>query len=433
MLKKPSSGWLVKIKEMDTRIAKKNVLILTSLFFPEISANSVRMTTLAEKLSADGMNVTVVTAFPYYSRTIDSEYKNKFVVKEKNNEINVVHTYTFVPKTNTIYKRLLTFVTYMISSAVYSLFTRENFDIVLSISPPFFSFITALLVSKIRCIPFIIDIQDLYPDTAIELGRLKNPFLIALWRAIEVIIYRRASAIVVISQGFKDEIIKKGFHSDKIFVINSWVNTDKFDPGKMINQKEALGLEDFFVVLFLGTLGYAQGAENIIKTAAMVPEYKRIKFLFIGGGVEKERIIQKARDMKIDNVLFLPPQPFDKIPSLISAADVCLVHLVKRNLYKITIPCKTYEYMAMGKPIIMAVKGDAESLVRDNDCGIVVEPENSESLKRAILALYENPEEAERLGKNSRKASQRYSEEILLPKYKEVVYATLDNGGILNE
>ncbi len=409
------------------------ILILTSLFFPEIAANSIRMTTLAEKLSKDGMNVTVVTAFPYYSGTVNPEYKNKLILKDDYNGIKIVRTYTFISKINTIYKRLITFLTYMFSSAIYSIVTRRKFDIIISISPPFFSLITAFLVSKIRRIPFIVDIQDLYPDTAIELGKLKNRFLIKIWQAIEVIIYKSASAILVISHGFKNEIIKKGIHSNKIFVINSWANSDKFDPEKAPTQKKALGLEDCFVVLFLGTLGYAQGVEKIIETTTLIAENKKIKFLFVGGGSERDKIIQKARDMKADNVLFLPPQPFQKIPSFINTADVCLVHLVKRRLYEITIPSKTYEYMAMGKPIIMAVKGEAASLVRNNNCGIVIEPENPESLKNAILYLYKNPEEIKKIGRNSRKAALRYSERVLVSKYIEVICSAIREGGMLNE
>jgi glycosyltransferase involved in cell wall biosynthesis len=412
---------------------KTKVLIVTSLFFPEIAANSIRMTALAEKLSEEGSDVTVVTAFPYCSSASGHVwYKSKLVAKESYNGINIVRTYTFVPKKSTIYKRFLTFLTYMFSSTVYSIFTRKKFDIVVCISPPFFSLMTALIMSKIRHTPFIIDIQDLYPDTAIELGKLKNNLLIRIWRAIETTIYKNASAIIVISQGFKSEIIKKGINSNKIFVINSWVNTNRFHPEKVPNRKKTLGLADYFVVLFLGTIGYAQGAENIVETAAMVSKHKKIKFLFIGGGVEKNRIMQKTQDAQIDNVLFLPPQPFEKIPSFINAADVCLVSLVRRRLYEITIPCKTYEYLAMGKPIIMAAKGEAASLIRDNNCGIVTEPECPEALRDAVLDIYNDPQEAERLSKNSRLAALKYSEKVLLPEYKKLI-CQICNGGLSNE
>jgi glycosyltransferase involved in cell wall biosynthesis len=399
-----------------------NILILTSLFFPEIAANSIRMTALAEKLSADEMDVTVVTAFPYYSDSTNPKHKNRFAIKERHNGVDVVRTYTFISKEKTIYKRLLTFLSYMLSSAAYTLFKRKKFDVVLSISPPFFTLITAFFVCRIRRIPFVIDIQDLYPDTAVELGKLKNRYLIKIWRVLEVMIYKSAAAIVVISKGFKEEIVKKGIPSDKIFVVNTWVNTRKFDPDKISNQKKALGLEDSFVVLFLGTLGYAQGAENIIEAAALLCEYERIKFLFVGDGVGKNKLIEKASDMELGNVLFLPPKPFQEVPSYINSADICLVHLVKRDFYRTIIPSKTYEYMSMGKAIIMVVQGEAESLVRDNNCGIAVEPENPQALKRAILKLYENPEEAEELGRNSRLAALKYSDKVLMSKYKEIIY-----------
>lgn len=423
---------MIYASKLDANVPKMNVLIITSLFFPEISANSTRMISLAERLHEEGMDVTVVTAFPYYSKAPGLEYKNRFVVKDDYNGINVVRTYTSVARRNTIYRRLITFLSYMVSSAVYSVLTRKKFDIVISISPPFFTLAAAIFVSKIRRIPFIIDIQDLYPDTAIELGRLKNTLLIKIWRTLERIIYKSASAIVVISQGFRNEIVKKGISPNKVFIINSWVNIDRFNPEKVSDQKEALGLAGCFVVLFLGTIGYAQGTENIIETAAMVSKQTGIKFLFIGGGVEKKMIMQKTLDLKINNVLFLPSQPFQKIPSFINVGDVCLVHLLKRRLYKITIPSKTYEYMAMGKPIIMATQGEAASLVRDNNCGIVVKPEHPESLKRAILDIYENPQKAKKLGRNARIASLKYSEEILVTKYKEVVYQ-VGNGGLINE
>lgn len=406
---------------------KKRVLIITSLFYPEIGANSTRMTSLARRMKSDGHSVTVVTAVPYYTKSLIQEYRRKLIVREVIDGIDIIRTYTFLSNKNNLLFRMLTFISVMISSAIYCIFTPKRYDLIISTSPPFFSLLAALFVSFVRKVELVIDIQDLYPDTAIGLGKLHNPLLISLWRILEVLLYRSATAIVVISDGFKEKIISKGIEARKIFVIESWVDINRFNPDKVLSKKEALGLKDNFVVLFLGNLGYAQKPNYIIETAKLLQDHQEIIFLFVGDGVEKSGLMEKCARFHLDNVIFIPPQPHDLVPSYIKTADVCLVHLAKIKLYEITIPSKTYEYMAMEKPIIMAVHGEASSLIRRHDCGLTLEPEDPKLLEAAILTLANQPQKVKEFGRKARKASVSYSESELTAKYQEIIqnYSTL--------
>ena len=241
-------------------------------------------------------------------------------------------------------------------------------------------------------------------------------------------VYRHAAGIVVISHGFKREIEAKGIEADKIAVIESWVDTTRFDSEKIVSQKTALGLQDKFIVLFLGNIGYAQRPDYIVKAAKLLRNDNNIIFLFIGDGVKKSSLINECLTSKLENITFLPPQPHEAVPSFIKAADVCLVHLAKTELYKITIPSKTYEYMSMKKPIIMAVEGEAASLINRHKCGLVIEPENPELLKEAILTLVGDPEKGQKIGERARVAALLYSINQLTSKYRNIIETCIVSG-----
>jgi hypothetical protein len=406
-----------------------NILLLTSLFDPEIGANATRMTNLADNLCKSGFPVTVVTAFPYYSHPAKENGLKDTREPDQNRTYQIVRTYTFRTPKKLIGYRLLTFLSFMVSSALYCLRSPKPMDVILTISPPFFSLLTAWLVSKIKRIPFIIDIQDLYPDTAIQLGKLRHPLLIGIWRFLELAIYKQAAAIVVISSGFKENMARRGINPEKIFIIQSWVDTEKFSPDRWPARRSAPSPAAPFLVLFLGTIGYAQGVEHLLKAAALLKNDKQIKVLFVGDGVEKQRMVQECSRMHLDNVEFLPFQDHEKVPAIIMTADVCLVHLVKNQLYEITIPSKTYEYMAMGKPIVMAVNGEAAALVQQHGCGLAVAPEQPEQISQAILRLYGNPELQREMGLKARRASLFYSEKPLVAQYLTVISAVLKHRG----
>lgn len=401
-----------------------NILIVTSLFYPEIAANAKKMTHLAEKLKENGHEVVIITAFPYYSTSEQTrKYKGKWLVKDQYEGIPVIRTYTYsTSKYGNIPHRLCSFLSFTISSIYGSFKVEGKVDAVVTISPPFFSLFSGYMISRMKRCSLIVDIQDIYPETLVALGFLKNRAIIKPLEWMERFIYKRAEGMVSISDGFKRNFIRKGAGPLAVEVVHNWVDVDLFRPADADdsgNLRNEFALNGKFVVMFMGTMGFAQGLENVVEAANLLKDYQdRIEFVFLGKGVAKEDMMAMIKEYELTNFTFIPPKPNSEIPRYLSLADVCLVHLRRNDLFEITIPCKTYEYISMGKPVIMGVKGDALELVEQGSCGVGVEPESPESLAEAILELYENRNVAYEMGENGRKhATANFSKEKMLSRY----------------
>ncbi|MEO8208920.1 MAG: glycosyltransferase family 4 protein [bacterium] len=391
---------------------KKNILIVTSLFYPEIAANSKRMTQVAEDLVANGYSVDVITAFPYYQEKVDrTDYKKK-IFEKKNYQfseiyepIKIIRSYAFFPKRKTFFKRVWTFLSFAISSVIASFKLKEkDYLVVLTISPPFFSCFSVYLISKILRCPYILDIQDIYPETLEVLGIIKSKVIIKFLEFLEIFLYKRAKKIIVISSGFKKTLVDRGISRDKVEVIENWADPDVFVNSEEMRKKlsQKYSFNGKFIVMFVGTIGICQGLENSIKALEMLKEIEDIHFVFLGDGVSKNFLVNYVSNNNLKNATFIERQPHNLIPDFMSLGDVYLSHIRNNRLYSVTIPCKTYEYLAMGKPILMAVTGEGKELVERLKSGIGVEPENPNNLADAVKEIYYNKELYKSLMNNGR-------------------------------
>jgi len=382
-----------------------NVLIVTSLFYPEIAANAKRMAHLAEGLRRKGHGVSVITAFPYYSTSKDiGKYKGKWIVKDQYQGIPVIRTYTYPSRRyGNLFTRLWSFLSFMLSSIFGAFKIKGKIDVVVTISPPFFSFFSGYVISRIKRASLVLDIQDIYPETLVALGFLKNKIAIRLLEWLERFFYRKAKGMTAISEAFRQDFMNKGAEVQGVEVVPNWVDADVFQPMDSGGLRKEYGLDGKFVVMFVGTMGFAQGLENVIEAARLLWDHQDgIEFVFLGEGVEKGRLEELVWQYRLPNFIFIPSMPNSEIPRFLSLADACLVYLRKNELYKITIPCKTYEYMAMGKPVIMGVEGEALELIRKGDCGIGVELESPCDLAKAILGMCKDRDLVRELGKRGR-------------------------------
>jgi glycosyltransferase involved in cell wall biosynthesis len=284
-------------------------------------------------------------------------------------------------------------------------------DVILIYSPPLTLGITAWMLSRLKGGAFILNVQDLFPQSVIDLGILKNRILIQFFEAMERFVYLHAIAITVHSEGNREHVIGKGTKPEKVQVIPNWVDTNFLTPGaKSNNFSQKFGLDNKFVVSFAGVLGYSQDVDVVLEAAHRLRTYPDILFLIVGDGVEKTRLEKKARDLNLDNVRFLPMQPRSIYPQVIQASDISLVTLhdfVKTPV----VPSKILSIMAVGRPVVagMDLAGDAPKLIDQARCGITLPPGDVEGLTEAIVKLYRNRELREELGRNGR----RYAEEHL--------------------
>lgn len=402
--------------------------MLTKYFPPEIGSASHLFFELAESLVSKGHKVTVVTHLPWYNLcSIENKYKKRLFMSEKLKGIKVIRIFDLP-----IQKSLKLKVGHIIGPIllfIAGLFSG-NQNIIIVYSPPLLLGITAFLLSKIKKTPFIFNVQDIYPQCLVDLGKLNKKTLIAFLEKIEEFIYTKASLIIVHSEGNKDIILKRGADINKIHVVYNWVDTNFIKPMKKVNKfSKNYKLNSKFIVSFAGIFGISQDLDIILYAAQELQNFKEIMFLLIGDGLEKQDLIKKAKNLKLKNVLFLPMQQREEYPNILNASDIGLVTL-KKEVVTPVVPSKLINIIASGKSVIASLdlNGDAAKIIKEAKCGYCIEPANPEKLAQVILHLYKNPSLREKLGKNGRKyAEKHFSKDICFEKYENLLLEAFQN------
>ena len=376
-----------------------------------MGAASGRVYELSKYWVSLGHEVTVLTSFPNYpDGVIHESYKSKskrFFMRENIDGIKVIRTFTFPTHLRSALRRGLYYISFFISSSLAGLFLKSH-DVVIATSPSLFTGLTGLLVSRLKGMPLVFEVRDLWPEVILAIGAGKESSLsYKIFNKIASTLYNKSVLIIVVTESFKDQIIStRGIRPDKIKVIENAVDTEFFKPFTVDPESvKKLGLKDRFVVSYIGTMGYTHGVEVILKAA---PEIKReipeLLFLLVGSGSDKVRLQKIRKDAGLDNIRFVEQQPKNTIPTFINASDVSLVLSIKQPLLNKTIFAKVFEPMACGKPIVVGATGETRNIVIENaNCGIGFEPENAQGLIDSITKLYHDPVLRKKLGENGRK------------------------------
>lgn len=398
-----------------------NILLISAYFPPDTGSASHLFYELGCEFVKRGHNVKVITSFPSYYPTGNlKNYKLKFFVKEKIEGMGVLRIRVFKFPRNIPFARALWQFNLAILFLLPGLFIK-NVDIIIVYSPPLTLGITAWILSRLKNAKFILNVQDLFPQSIIDLGILKNRILIKFFELMEKFVYKKSDFITVHSEGNKAHITEKIKNNEKVFVIPNWVDTEFLKPGEKINEfSKKYNLYDKFVVSFAGVLGYSQDIDIILESAKKLEEYKDIIFVIVGDGVEKQRLLKKAESMELKNVIFLPMQPRNIYPYIIHASDVSLVTL-HSSVKTPVVPSKILSIMACGKPLIASLdlNGDAPKLIKEAKCGFVIPPEEPDLLAEKILEIYKNKETGKKMGENGRKyVEQNFSLKHSTSKYE---------------
>jgi colanic acid biosynthesis glycosyl transferase WcaI len=361
------------------------VLLLTQWFDPEPTFKGL---VFARELVRQGFKVEVLTGFPNYpGGKLYSGYKIKLIQREVIDGVDITRVPLYPNHGQSAFKRVLNYASFAVSAMVYGLFCARRADVIYAYHPPLTVGIAASLLRLIRGIPVVYDIQDMWPDTLRATGMLTNARALSWVAAVCLWVYRQVDHVVVLSPGFKRLLIQRGVASAKVDVIFNWADEAAlaFPRGHMPPN---FPTAEKFRIVFAGNMGKAQALDTVLQAAALLrARGSRICFVMLGGGVEVPRLKQIALDMNLPNVLFLPSVPMAEVGSFLSEADALLVHLRKDPLFEITIPSKTQAYMAVGKPLLMAVNGDAADLVLQSGAGVIAESENAWALMQAAEEL----------------------------------------------
>ncbi len=386
------------------------VLLLTQWFDPEPTFKGM---VFARELVRQGFDVEVLTGFPNYpGGKVYPGYRIKLLQREVIDGVQVTRVPLYPNHDQSAIKRVLNYASFAASSLVYGLFMARRADVIYAYHPPLTVGITASLIRLFRRIPVVYDIQDMWPDTLRATGMLNNASAL---NAVEVVcrwVYQRVDHIVVLSPGFKRLLIHRGVPEPKISVVYNWADEAALSsPGGQLPA--SFPSAEQFRIVFAGNMGKAQALDAVLDAAALLEARgSRVCFVMLGGGVEVNRLKLRTADLKLRNVIFFPSVPMAQVGTFLQAADALLVHLRKDSLFEITIPSKTQAYMAVGKPLLMAVDGNAADLVLQSESGVVAESENPNAVADSAEGLASMS--AEQLLAMGERAQRYYHEHLAL-------------------
>ncbi|MFZ6052186.1 glycosyltransferase family 4 protein [Halocola ammonii] len=380
------------------------IYFLTQYFPPETGAPQNRLYELALQLQQKGDEVIVLTAMPNYpDMRIKKGYRWRLWKTEIINGIKIHRSAIFVTRARFVLARLLNYFSFVFTSFWLGLFKIKKGDFLFCESPPLFLGITARALSKWKKIDMIFNVSDLWPESAEKLGIVTNKRFLKMATRLEEHLYKKATMISGQTMGIVNNI-RSRFPDKKVIWLPNGVNTEQIISMKTDKQqwRKKMGFEESdFLFFYGGILGYAQGLEVILKTADKLRHEEHIKFILLGDGPEKESLMLIADHLELDNVYFYDSVSRDNIPEIISAIDVSVIPLRKIELFKGAIPSKIFESLALEKPILLGVEGEAyDRFIKEGNCGLAFEPENAQSLTDAARQLMEDPELTRKLGKN---------------------------------
>jgi glycosyltransferase involved in cell wall biosynthesis len=267
------------------------------------------------------------------------------------------------------------------------------------------------MVSRLRSLPWVFELRDLWPASIVAVGAMKKSVLIRLLERIELRMYRDADVVVSVTQAFKADLVRRGIDATKIHVVLNGVDLSRYRPiPKDEELVQRLGLRGKFVVGYLGTHGMAHALDKVVDAVTLLRDHARIVFLFAGAGAQRAWVEEVVRVRNLPNVLLLPAQSRSQMPALWSVVDLALVPLRKHPVFSTVIPSKIFEAMAMGTPMLVsAPEGDATALVREAACGMITPPEDAQVMADAVARLEQSPETCAALTAAGLAAASRYS------------------------
>ena len=400
------------------------ILLIHQYFLEDNDFGASRWNEITKVWIEEGHDITVLAGMMHYNGTEKrAEYKGKWFKENYQHKVRVLRSNVSENYNSSFHGRLFAYFSFVFSSLWSGIFkTKEKYDVIIVTSPPLFVGITAYLLSRIKRVPFIFEIRDLWPESAIDTGVLNNKWIIKLALWFEKFIYEKASKIIVLTPAFKQILIeKKNIKESKIELIPNAADfalSDNllatFDTN---NFKKELDLEGKFIITYVGAHGVANHLDQILDVAEKMMNTNAY-FLLIGEGMEKKRLIVESNKRKISNIKFIDAVSKKDVFKYILISDLGASVLKKVETFKTVYSNKTFDYMSCKKPIIMAIDGVSRKLVEDANAGTYVEPENPDEMVECILKYMKNPEIIYEQGESGYSfAKKNFDRQILAKKY----------------
>ena len=381
------------------------ITIIHMRYLPDLTGTGPLVAALATALTRLGEDVTVITSFPHYGKRPSAGMPGgRIRGGGREDGVRVVRTVGFPYAAGSTFGRGLDYGLYSLFSVAAGLAAPRP-DVVLAVAPPLTAGLSGWLVGAVRSAPLVFNAQDIWPDGLVRMGKLRNRAVIRSAERLERLTYRVARRVTVLSDGMKENLLQKGIPREKIAVIPNWVDLDAFRPSdEMSPLRSELGLEDAFVVLFAGNLGFAAGLESVIRAAHLLREEPNLAFLVVGEGSAKPAVMRLTQDLGLSNVHFVTSQLPQRLSEVFRAAGLSLVTL-RAGMGAVSVPSKTMAIMASARPVLAAVPQDSEvrRIVGEAQAGRCIDPEDPAALAAEIIALRGDRERLEWFGANGRR------------------------------
>ena len=400
------------------------IIIVTHYFPPEIGAPQVRLSALAAAWAADGDKVTVLTGMPNYpTGVVPPEYRGAIRRRERRDGYRVMRTWLYAAPNEGVARKTVSHLSFMITSVLLGWRASGPADVVVVSSPTFFSIGAGWLLARLKRARLVVEVRDLWPAIFTELGVLTNRRLIRVLERLELAAYAAADTVIVVSDGFRANLIGRGVPTDKVHTIRNGVNPGEFDPWRTPDPelRARLGASPGdCLVLYAGTHGISQGLTSVADAAARLAG-KPIRFAFVGEGSDKRRLRHRVAELGLRDVTLLPSMPHDQVPALLAAADICLVPLRDVPLFSSSIPSKMFECLAAARPVVGAVAGEAAQILREAGAQ-VVPPGHSAALADAVQTLAADPQRRAEMGRQGRcYVEKHFDRRTLARQYRELI------------
>lgn len=399
------------------------IVFFSHYYPPEVNAPASRTSEHCREWVKAGHEVTVVTCAPNHpaGRLYDG-YRNRLFGRESIDGVEVIRVWTFIAANEGFLLRTLNYLSYMLSASL-ALPRLQRPDVVVSTSPQFFCGLTGLIARTMRRVPWVLEIRDLWPESIVTVGAMRKGLVTRALEVLERVAYRKADRIVSVTDSFVPHIAARCQGAGKIAVVKNGVDLSLFRRGASGEDvKRKLGLGGSFVAAYVGTHGMAHGLDTVLDAASLLRDDRRIGFLLVGDGAERERLAGRAAVLKIDNLRIVGQLPKSEMPGIWAATDVSMILLRQSDTFKKVLPSKMFEAMAMECPIVLGVEGEARELLEAADAGIAITPESAEELAAAVTRLADDRELGARLGASGcRHVREHYDRAKLAMKYIEVL------------
>ncbi len=417
------------------------ILFLSHYYPPEVNAPASRTSEHCAQWAAAGHDVTVVTCVPNCpDGVVFDGYKNRLRRQvEFVDGVRVVRVWTYVAANAGTIPRITNYLSYMLN-AIWSSLRLSRPDVVISTSPQFFCGWAGVWTSRMKRCPFVLEIRDIWPESIQAVGAMQSGPFVRLLEWLERRMYLAADHIVAVGEGYKDRIVEKAPVADRVSVIMNGVDLNKFSPDDVCGIetfRQQWGLGDRFVCSYVGTIGMAHGLEVVLEAAEQLRASGRrdVAFLLVGDGARRDELEAATAERGLsDWVKFTGRQPREMMPTVLAASDACLVHLRATELFGTVIPSKIFETMAMARPIIMGVRGEALDIVMNAEAGIEMQPESADSLLQAIDELVGDDGAARAMGTAAREyVSKHFTRNTMANRYLQLLLAISGNTEVLRE